>query len=60
MLDKMINELHLYEKKLLKELSKNQDITPEEIAENEDMPLKAVTICLNDRVDQGRDIDHVT
>ena len=43
MLDKMINELHLYEKKLLKELSKNQDITPEEIAENEDMPLKAVT-----------------
>lgn len=43
MLDKMINELHLYEKKLLKELSKNTDLTPEEIAENEDMPLKAVT-----------------
>ncbi len=43
MLDKMINELHIYEKKLLKELSKDTDLTPEEIAENEDMPLKAVT-----------------
>ncbi|MBR0472735.1 MAG: phenylalanine--tRNA ligase subunit alpha [Methanosphaera sp.] len=43
MLDKIINELHLYEKKLLKELSKNTEITPEEIAKNENMPLKAVT-----------------
>lgn len=43
MLDKTINELHLYEKKLLKELSNNSDATPEEIAENQGMPLKAVT-----------------
>ncbi|RAP53266.1 MAG: phenylalanine--tRNA ligase subunit alpha [Methanosphaera sp. rholeuAM270] len=43
MLDKMINELHLYEKKFLKELSENEDVTPEEIAEHENMPLKAVT-----------------
>ncbi|MCD7781953.1 MAG: phenylalanine--tRNA ligase subunit alpha [Methanosphaera sp.] len=43
MLDKIINELHLYEKKLLDELEKDSDLSPEEIAENEDMPLKAVT-----------------
>jgi phenylalanyl-tRNA synthetase alpha chain len=43
MLDKMINELHIYEKKLLKELSENEDLTPEEIAEKENMPVKAVT-----------------
>ena len=43
MLDKMINELHLYEKKLLKELSESNDLTPEEIAEKENMPVKAVT-----------------
>ncbi|RAP47135.1 MAG: phenylalanine--tRNA ligase subunit alpha [Methanosphaera sp. rholeuAM6] len=43
MIDKIKNELHLYEKKLLKELSENTDLTPEEIAENENMPVKAVT-----------------
>ncbi len=43
MLDKIKNELHLYEKKLLKQLSVDTDLTPEQIAENEDMPLKAVT-----------------
>ncbi len=43
MVKKTINELHLYEKKLLNQLAKNLNVTPEEIAENEDMPLKAVT-----------------
>ncbi len=43
MLDKMINELHIYEKKLLKELSEDTESTPEEIAEKQNMPLKAVT-----------------
>lgn len=43
MLDKIKNELHLYEKKLLKELSVDIDSTPEEIADRENMPLKAVT-----------------
>lgn len=43
MLDKIKNELHLYEKKLLKELSTDTDLTPEIIAERENMPLKAVT-----------------
>ena len=43
MLDKVINELHLYEKKLLNSIDKNIDSTPEEIAESEQMPVKAVT-----------------
>lgn len=43
MIDKIINELHIYEKKLLKELSNDTNLTPEEIAKNEDMPVKAVT-----------------
>ncbi len=43
MIDKTINELHLYEKKLLKGLSKDPNLTPEEIAQQQDMPLKAVT-----------------
>ena len=30
---KTINELHIYEKKLLKELEANPDATPEEIAD---------------------------
>lgn len=43
MLDKVINELHLYEKKLLKEIADDSDQTPEEIAEKADIPVKAVT-----------------
>lgn len=43
MIDKIVNELHIYEKKLLKQLDENPEQTPEEIAQHEDMPLKAVT-----------------
>lgn len=39
---KTINELHIYEKKLLKELEKNKDLTPEEIATNTGMDIKSV------------------
>jgi phenylalanyl-tRNA synthetase alpha chain len=39
---KTINELHIYEKKLLKELEANPDATPEEIAENTGMDIKSV------------------
>ena len=39
---KTINELHIYEKKVLKELEANPNATPEEIAENADMDIKAV------------------
>lgn len=43
MIDKIINELHLYEKKLLDGLAKDSDLTPEEVAKLEKMPVKAVT-----------------
>ena len=39
---KTINELHIYEKKLLKELESNPNATPEEIAENTGMDIKSV------------------
>ncbi len=42
MIDKIINELHIYEKKFLDALDKNEDATPEEIAEMENMDIKAV------------------
>ncbi|WP_297983447.1 phenylalanine--tRNA ligase subunit alpha [uncultured Methanobrevibacter sp.] len=40
--NKIINELHIYEKKLLKELEKDEDATPEEIAENSGLNIKSV------------------
>jgi phenylalanyl-tRNA synthetase alpha chain len=43
MIDKIINELHVYEKKFLKGIEKDGDLSPEEIAQEEDMPVKAVT-----------------
>ena len=39
---KTINELHIYEKKLLKELESNVNATPEEIAEKTGMDIKSV------------------
>lgn len=42
-IDKIINELHEYEKKFLDGLSKDSDISPEDMAELEEMPIKAVT-----------------
>ena len=39
---KTISELHIYEKKLLKELEANPKATPEEIAEKTDMDIKSV------------------
>ena len=39
---KTINELHIYEKKLLKELEANPKATPQDIAENADMDIKSV------------------
>ena len=42
LLNKLIPELHIYEKKLLKELEKDENISPEEIAENTGMDIKSV------------------
>lgn len=39
---KTINELHIYEKKLLNELNESVDLTPEEIAEKTEMDIKSV------------------
>jgi len=39
---KTINELHIYEKKLLKELENNPEATPDEIAEKTGMDIKSV------------------
>ncbi|WP_458455127.1 phenylalanine--tRNA ligase subunit alpha [Methanobrevibacter sp.] len=39
---KTIRELHIYEKKLLKELEANPEATPDQIAENADMDIKSV------------------
>ena len=39
---KTINELHIYEKKLLKELETTPDATPEDIAQNTGMDIKSV------------------
>ena len=41
-IEKTIRELHIYEKKLLKELEANRKATPEEIAENANMDIKSV------------------
>ena len=41
-INKIINELHIYEKKLLNELEKDENVTPEEVAENTGMDIKSV------------------
>lgn len=39
---KIINELHIYEKKLLKSLDENENYSPEEIAKNNSIDVKSV------------------
>ena len=41
-IEKTISELHIYEKKLLKELEANPNANPEQIAENTGMNIKSV------------------
>ena len=41
-ISKTINELHLYEKKLLKSLEENENYTPEEIAKINSIDVKSV------------------
>ena len=50
---KTINELHIYEKKVLKELEANPQATPEEIAENADMDIKAVMSAAGSLASKG-------
>ena len=41
-ISKIINELHIYEKKLLLSLEENENYTPEEIAKNNSIDIKSV------------------
>ena len=59
---KTINELHIYEKKVLKELEANPQATPEEIAENADMDIKAVmsaagSLASKDIIEVEKDVE---
>jgi len=51
--DKIINELHIYEKKVLKELEKNENASPEEIAENADLNIKSVMSAAGSLASKG-------
>jgi phenylalanyl-tRNA synthetase alpha chain len=41
-ISKIINELHIYEKKVLKSLGEDENYTPEEIARKTSMDIKSV------------------
>lgn len=59
---KTINELHIYEKKLLKELEANVNATPEEIAEKTGMDIKSVmsaagSLASKDIIEVEKDVE---
>ena len=61
---KTISELHIYEKKLLKELEANPDATPEEIAERTGMDIKAVmsaagSLASKDIIEMHKDVEEI-
>lgn len=61
---KTINELHIYEKKLLQELEKNSDVTPEEVAENTGMNIKSVmsaagSLSAKNIIEVEKDVDEI-
>ena len=61
---KTISELHIYEKKLLKELEANPDATPEEIAENTGMNIKSVmsaagSLASKDIIEMNKDVEEI-
>ncbi len=63
-IEKPINELHIYEKKLLKELGANREATPEEIAENTGMDIKSVmsaagSLASKDIIEMHKDVEEI-
>ncbi|MCQ2973066.1 MAG: phenylalanine--tRNA ligase subunit alpha [archaeon] len=50
---KTINELHIYEKQLLNELEKNENVTPEEVAKNASMDIKSVMSAAGSLASKG-------
>ena len=63
-IEKTINELHIYEKKLLKALESNPDATPEEIADNTGMDIKSVmsaagSLASKDIIEMHKDVEEI-
>ena len=61
---KTISELHIYEKKLLKELEAKPEVTPEEIAENTGMDIKSVmsaagSLASKDIIEMHKDVEKI-
>ena len=61
---KTISELHIYEKKLLKELGDNPGITPQRIALNTDMDIKSVmsaagSLASKDIIEMRKDVEKI-
>ena len=61
-INKIINELHIYEKELLKELEKNEDAKPEEIAESTGLNIKSVmsaagSLASKDIIEVEKDVE---
>ena len=63
-IEKTISELHIYEKKLLKELESNPNAAPEEIAENTGMDIKSVmsaagSLASKDIIEMQKDVEEI-
>jgi phenylalanyl-tRNA synthetase alpha chain len=63
-IEKTISELHIYEKKLLKELEANPEATPEEIAESTGMDIKSVmsaagSLASKDIIEMRKDVEEI-
>ncbi len=63
-IEKTISELHIYEKKLLKELEANPKATPEEIAENAGIDIKSVmsaagSLASKDIIEMHKDVEEI-
>lgn len=61
---KTINELHIYEKKLLNELEKDENITPEEIVNNTGLNIKSVmsaagSLASKDIISVDKDVEEI-
>jgi phenylalanyl-tRNA synthetase alpha chain len=61
---KTISELHIYEKKLLKELGENPGITPQKIALNTGMDIKSVmsaagSLASKDIIEMRKDVEKI-
>ena len=60
-ISKIINELHIYEKKLLKSLEENESYTPEEIAKKNSIDIKSVmsaagSLASKDIIEVNKDV----